>query len=161
MAHLCNNAVQKGHVEESPWPEWGADGNVWSRVQLCDYLTSERGGIDGDAGWGERRWREQIAPDIESLAINTLRAAEGEIIPHPGSFELYGFDLILDEQLKPWLLEVRHGIGFLIRVPRCCFFSHDTVLTRCSCCWCHVLIVDCLRTHDDNGRRHVRPLVEV
>ena len=114
MSHLCNNSIQKDNTDASPWPELGADGNVWSRVQLCNYLSTDCGN-DGSADWGERQWQERIAPDIESLVINTLRAAEGEIISHPGSFELYGFDLILDERLKVWLLEVRHRSGTLLR----------------------------------------------
>lgn len=42
--------------------------------------------------------------DIQDLVIKTLTCAS---IPHSSnSFELYGFDVILDCDLKPWLLEI-------------------------------------------------------
>ncbi|CAB0042639.1 unnamed protein product [Trichogramma brassicae] len=36
----------------------------------------------------------------------SLQAVQSIIIPGKNSFELYGYDVILDERLKPWLLEV-------------------------------------------------------
>ena len=50
---------------------------------------------------------------IKDVIIKTILAAEQPILQHMGGsknknscFEIYGFDVIIDAKLKPWLLEV-------------------------------------------------------
>ena len=45
---------------------------------------------------------------IQSLCLQTLVGAGGDdTIPHqPNAFEVFGFDVILDDDLKAWLIEV-------------------------------------------------------
>ena len=65
---------------------------------------------------GEGRW-EQFNDDLEAVVVKTLIAAEPEIEKHrkvfvahderaQGCFELYGFDLLLDQSFKLFLIEV-------------------------------------------------------
>lgn len=51
-------------------------------------------------------FNEKILPTIEQLIITTIKACRKRIKHRERSFEIYGFDIILDENLNPWLLEV-------------------------------------------------------
>ena len=55
---------------------------------------------------GGKSWDGDIKPKMSEIIINTLRAVQDSIEQKSQCFELFGFDLILDEKLTPWLLEV-------------------------------------------------------
>lgn len=50
---------------------------------------------------GERLWRTKVSPSIEGVVRSTLFAARPHVRPRAPSFQLFGFDLILDRQLRP------------------------------------------------------------
>lgn len=91
------------------------ESSKWSLRQLEEYLTAQ--GVD----YGELMSR------IEDVIIKTLIAAEPQIVntwhqganfstasptpiqqvtPNQTCFEIYGFDVMVDDELQPWLLEV-------------------------------------------------------
>ncbi|KAL5272706.1 hypothetical protein ACHWQZ_G000784 [Mnemiopsis leidyi] len=102
--HLTNYSVNKknaGYVKCSD-PDIEDYGNKWSMSALLRYLKSE--GYD----------TATMMMRVEDLIIKTLLSAEVPIanacrmfLPHrENCFELFGFDVIFDEDRKPWLLEV-------------------------------------------------------
>jgi hypothetical protein len=76
----------------------------WTLTHLDQHLRSEHAAEDVDMAWHE----------ISELVLHTLRSAQGVCaaeaaahVPYRGNcFELFGFDVMLDEALKPWLIEV-------------------------------------------------------
>jgi hypothetical protein len=51
--------------------------------------------------------KEELTYQIRSIIVQTLQAVDlGVSHSDPRCFELYGYDIILDSALRPWLLEV-------------------------------------------------------
>lgn len=100
-SHLANYSVQKSVSRV-------ADETVWSLGQFLVYLAQFHPSIS---------WKDCIQPQLHSLILNTLKCVTDEIDYRPGCFELYGFDIILDESLKPWLLEVNLSPACAERTP--------------------------------------------
>lgn len=44
--------------------------------------------------------------DIQKLIVKTLKCMAKVMSPERNCFELYGFDVLIDDNFKPWLIEV-------------------------------------------------------
>ncbi|RLN93573.1 hypothetical protein BBJ28_00021564 [Nothophytophthora sp. Chile5] len=91
FVHLTNVAVQKNNEDYN-----SNHGGKWSVANLCLYVEATRG-----RGTGEKLLR-----DIHAVMLHSLRAVQHVIINDPHCFECYGYDIIVDDALKPWLVEV-------------------------------------------------------
>uniref|UniRef100_A0A8B9S4E9 Tubulin--tyrosine ligase-like protein 9 n=1 Tax=Apteryx owenii TaxID=8824 RepID=A0A8B9S4E9_APTOW len=86
--HLTNVAVQKTA------PDY--DLEKWMIQQLRQYLTAKHGA----------ELVEVLFADMDNIFIKSLQSVQNVIISDKHCFELYGYDILIDQDLKPWLLEV-------------------------------------------------------
>ena len=51
---------------------------------------------------------KSVVPQFRKLVQDTIKACSRKVDPHRRqfSFEIFGYDFMLDEDLKPWLIEV-------------------------------------------------------
>ncbi|XP_043946273.1 probable tubulin polyglutamylase TTLL9 isoform X1 [Protopterus annectens] len=89
--HLTNVAVQKTAPDYDP-----EKGCKWQIQRLRQYLTAKHG----------PETVENIFRDIDNIFIKSLQSVQKVIINDKHCFELYGYDILIDEDFKPWLLEV-------------------------------------------------------
>lgn len=85
--HLANYSIQKSVAKSQ-------SSTIWTLSQLIAYLSTL------NVSWLE------ILPKIHYLIIQTLLSVNELLEPKPGCFELYGFDVLIDSNFTPWLLEV-------------------------------------------------------
>ncbi|CAM9712632.1 unnamed protein product [Ectocarpus sp. 12 AP-2014] len=89
--HLTNVAVQK-HGEDYN----SMHGGKWHIRNLRLFLEATRGREAVSALFGQ----------IDSIIIHSLKAVQPVMVSDKHCFECYGYDIIVDDQLKPWLVEV-------------------------------------------------------
>lgn len=101
--HLTNTSVNKQNPDYIMNDGMNSlKSHKWSFTNLWTYLKQERVNV-------EKLWSK-----IKDIVVKTLIAAESSLhaaisenlISNYNCYELYGFDVILDEDFKPWLLEV-------------------------------------------------------
>jgi len=118
---LCNGMYDVGDLSDrerhiSNWQvnrngrhDHVAEGAVTSLEAFCGELKELTGQQD--------YWDSMLFPQIRKLILTTLLAAEEQLEPRDRSFELFGFDVLVDEALRPWLLEVNLSPGCDSRTP--------------------------------------------
>eukprot|EP00752_Nemacystus_decipiens_P011422 g10143.t1 len=100
--HLTNNAVQRRS------PSYGQEepGNKLTMEDLQEWLDGDESGHQGHA----RGWVEQtLRPRMHSLVATSVAAAATAGINkrgRPYAFELLGYDFMVDDDLRVWLIEV-------------------------------------------------------
>ncbi|KAM3618118.1 uncharacterized protein V6R79_015895 [Siganus canaliculatus] len=89
--HLTNVAVQKTAPDYDP-----QKGCKWQMQQLRRYLSAKHG----------REVVETLFKEMDNIFVRSLLSVQKVIINDKHCFELYGYDILLDQNLKPWLIEV-------------------------------------------------------
>ena len=93
FSHLTNNSIAK-HSEH--FKETKIEGNMWEVHQFSEFLVK---------AYGSDRWPE-IHQKIKNVIICSFEAARHEMKQRPNSFELFGYDVMIDENLNVYLIEV-------------------------------------------------------
>ena len=91
FVHLTNVSIQKNADDYN-----SQHGGKWTLESLKLYLTSTRG----------KDVTEKLFDDINWLIVHSLKSVCWIMNSDRHCFEIYGFDVIIDDKLKPWLIEV-------------------------------------------------------
>ena len=93
--HLTNDAIQK-HADDYGKYE---NGNKLSYSDFQRYL---------DSHCAYRHFFNEILPEIKEIVKDSVKASYLKIDPYrrTHSFEIMGYDFMLDADLKPWLIEI-------------------------------------------------------
>jgi tubulin polyglutamylase TTLL9 len=100
--HLTNVAVQK----TAPGYDAGA-GCKWPLRQLKLYLISKFG----------VQVTDRLFNEMQELIINSLISVQKVMINDKHAFEMYGYDIMIDEALKPWLIEINSSPSLTADTP--------------------------------------------
>jgi len=92
-SHLTNFSLNKTAFQAK---------NISLEDSVCDLETFK----NYLSRFTEKSWDKDIKPKMQEIIVNTLRSVQDSIEQKPQSFEMFGFDLILDEKMDLWLLEV-------------------------------------------------------
>ncbi|KAK7197684.1 tubulin tyrosine ligase [Novymonas esmeraldas] len=90
-SHLTNVALQKGDEHYNT-----SHGGKWSFQNLFLYVQSRYGAYVA----------EGMMQNIQFLIFHSLRAVEPVMFNDKHSYELYGYDILIDDQIHPHLIEV-------------------------------------------------------
>lgn len=88
--HLTNVAIQKNA------PDYDPDGSKWSIHQLRLFLQAKNGSAAV----------EDLFRQMDEIFIKSLQSVQRVMINDKHCFELYGYDILIDSELKPWLCEI-------------------------------------------------------
>ncbi|XP_033482115.1 tubulin monoglycylase TTLL3-like [Epinephelus lanceolatus] len=95
--HLCNNSIQK-HLRPSQQRHCSIpEDNMWSDDQFRTFLSSQG---------QEAQWQAVVVPGMKKGVIHALQTTQDLMKSRKNTFELYGADFMLGQDLRPWLIEV-------------------------------------------------------
>ncbi|KAJ8614060.1 hypothetical protein CTAYLR_005822 [Chrysophaeum taylorii] len=89
--HLTNVAIQKHNDDYNV-----NHGGKWNVQHVKLFI---------EATWGFEAARK-LFDDIDKIIIHSLKAVQSTVINDRHCFECYGYDILIDANLKPWLVEV-------------------------------------------------------
>merc|ERR1719397_595341 len=104
-SHITNNTINKKNrnPDQEIIDMTGPKGMKWTLDQFWAYLQIR--GADKVKLW----------KTIKRIITLSLISLVGEIPVHPHCYEIIGYDIVIDSDLKPWLLEANRSPAMAIR----------------------------------------------
>ncbi|CAF1538502.1 unnamed protein product [Rotaria magnacalcarata] len=96
--HLCNYSIQKHYKNNSNRHNNLPVENMWTNQEFIDKYLRPNHLTD--------RWDKLIYPAMKDAIVCSMLVAQDTIDARKNSFELFGADFMLGEDLKPWLIEI-------------------------------------------------------
>ncbi|XP_028159745.1 tubulin polyglutamylase TTLL4-like isoform X2 [Ostrinia furnacalis] len=102
--HLTNYSINRLSKNYTPNEDFAAcEGHKWTLQTLFHYLKTEKN-VDTDALWDSMK--DLVIKTIISGEASISSLTKANVTSRYNCYELFGIDVLLDEDLKPWLLEV-------------------------------------------------------
>ncbi|CAG9793454.1 unnamed protein product [Diatraea saccharalis] len=102
--HLTNYSINRLSKNYTPNEDFTAcEGHKWTLQSLFHYLKTEKD-VDTDALW--ESMKDLVIKTIISGEASISSLTKANVTSRYNCYELFGIDVLLDENLKPWLLEV-------------------------------------------------------
>ncbi|KAJ8602729.1 hypothetical protein CTAYLR_003791 [Chrysophaeum taylorii] len=102
IVHLTNASIQRKSGESCAPLRFASPEEAGGTKCSLEYLRRRLEATRAvERGWFDDAWRE-----ICILVLKSLVCVEDSIPHQPNSFEVFGYDVILDQGMRPWLLEV-------------------------------------------------------
>jgi len=89
--HLTNIAVQTHSESYNP-----RHGCKWDTHSLRTYFSHRYG----------HEPTNRLFTAIQGIILNSLLSVLSSVIPDKHSYELYGYDILIDSDMRPWLIEI-------------------------------------------------------
>mmetsp|Transcript_126850 Transcript_126850/g.224794 ORF Transcript_126850/g.224794 Transcript_126850/m.224794 type:complete len:848 (+) Transcript_126850:24-2567(+) len=99
-AHLTNNSISK-HAEDF---DERSDETMIDSTEFQEYLAGLK--FERDGRVIEDPWLEVVQPKMKQIVLWSLESTQDAIVPRTSSFELFGYDFMVSEDLDVWLIEV-------------------------------------------------------
>merc|ERR1711965_1168336 len=65
----------------------------WHSDRLAEYLKEK-------AGNNANPWTQVVQPAMKAVVVHTLESVQDSMMPRSGSFELFGFDFMVSDDLR-------------------------------------------------------------
>lgn len=91
FSHLTNVSIQKSNENYN-----NSHGGKWQVKNLKLFLESTKG----------FEVTKDLFEGINAIIIHSLKAVQDKVMNERHCFELLGYDILIDSNLKPWLIEV-------------------------------------------------------
>eukprot|EP00638_Chattonella_subsalsa_P005328 CAMPEP_0117739774 /NCGR_PEP_ID=MMETSP0947-20121206/3960_1 /TAXON_ID=44440 /ORGANISM="Chattonella subsalsa, Strain CCMP2191" /LENGTH=424 /DNA_ID=CAMNT_0005555789 /DNA_START=20 /DNA_END=1291 /DNA_ORIENTATION=- len=108
--HLTNVAIQKQNDDYN-----SVHGGKWHVQHLRLFL---------EGVWGVEA-TNKLFDDMDDIFIHSLKAVQSCMINDKHCFECYGYDIIIDQNLKPWLVEINASPSLS------CTTTSDRIMKTC------------------------------
>ncbi|PAA93940.1 hypothetical protein BOX15_Mlig017329g2 [Macrostomum lignano] len=95
--HLSNNSIQYKYINQADRHPDLPDDNIWDCISLQTHLSS--------IGQPDVYY-DVIYPGMQKAVINSMLCSQDHVEMRKNCFELYGADFMIDENFRPWLLEI-------------------------------------------------------
>lgn len=112
FAHLCNTAV---NMRSSSFGKL-AEANCISAIELADYFQQKEAGnsqVQRLTGGDFEEYFFEQAKRLIKITFDSVLQRANLVNPNniPNTFELYGFDMMVDESYRCWLIEANYIPG--------------------------------------------------